>query len=246
MHQYQSASAHGPSQTVPQKRLPVWHILYRQPLLPRTSFVDFQPAPHPLYSVPLPFRLRCSQQTPPKFLSHFPLSHPSVPQKPIQEAATASSSKTWQWLKAVSSLLGTPLHDLIWSSSQSTKACLSPEWRETAPWGCVPDRAKYEFCSMFKCNTPSQYFQVKPASFFHLLRVIPAEAAPERPKSNFCGGKPAGGARRPLIFPTKAAGETRDGQRLPPPPHRASSFFIPSSRPSTVRGNMGNTRAMAS
>ena len=47
---------------------------------------------------------------------------------------------------------------------------------------------------MFKCSTPSQYFQVKPASFFHLLRVIPAEAAPERPKSNFCGGKPAGGA----------------------------------------------------
>ena len=30
------------------------------------------------------------------------------------------------------------------------------------------------------------------------------------------------------------------------PVHRASSFFMPSSSPSTVRGNMGNTFAMVS
>ena len=86
------------------------------------------------------------------------------------------------------SLLDTPLHHLIWSASQSTKACLSPEWRETAPWGCVPDRTKYEFCSMFKYSTLSHYFQVKPAFFSRLFHVLPAEA------------------RRPHIFPGKAAG----------------------------------------
>ena len=97
--------------------------------------------------------------------------------------------------------------------------------------------------------------------------------APDCSSSNLCGGKSAGGSGDPPLRCFRqitAKWDRREGQApspyisregrrvtpqrqtllpnggIPPPRHRASSFFIPASRPSTVRGNMGNTRAMAS
>ena len=102
---------------------------------------------------------------------------------------------------------------------------------------------------MFKCSTLSQYFQVKPAFFSRLFHVLPAEARLSAQNLSFCGeNRREGASAVPIYFPGRPPGdaaEARDGQQLPPR-HRASSFFIPASRPSTVRGNMGNTRAMAS
>ena len=51
------------------------------------------------------------------------------------------------------------------------------------------------------------------------------------------GGKQGGGEANTALLPNGG---------IPPPRHRASSFFIPASRPSTVRGNMGNSRPMVS
>ena len=104
------------------------------------------------------------------------------------------------------SLLDTPLHHLIWSASQSTKACLSPFRRETAPWGCVPDRTKYEFCSMFKCSTLSQYFQVKPAFFSRLFHVLPAEECLSAQNLIFAGENRREGRAAPLYFPRRPPG----------------------------------------
>ena len=118
----------------------------------------------------------------------------------------------------------------------------------------------------------SRFFHVLPAearlsaqnlSFCGENRREGLRPAPTVFQANHSGMGPAGGASpsptarnaeqwegraAPIYFPGRPPGdaaEARDAQRLPPP-HRASSFFIPASRPSTVRGNMGNTRAMAS
>ncbi len=73
---------------------------------------------------------------------------------------------------------------------------------------------------MFKCNTPSQYFQVKPASFFHLLRVIPAELRLNA-QNLILRGKPAGGKPSPTAKVNAAVCDSQTAAFI----HNQAIFF---------------------